>query len=393
MNLTAADILAIRNLSQEEFTNLLNQAKAGKHRWGNKRLLRITSGITQVDLFCYLGVRFGRPKGILTALRNDDSDNFAHWHYTLSMNGELVEIISFTYRIEVMLPNRYKCTAEYFCSLIKDEITRHAEQIAHFKSQLEEWVTFLNPYKHLKYSAGRLLARASELNSALDKSPKHPENESELRLFIKAYPKNAEKADELSGLCLSIKMMAPVIAESFVNLLIFILTKPEIKNNEARMKKFVRAPIEDRLEALHKNCLHIAKPIDLDHPLVKDFIELMGRRNDLLHGNIRPMKKTDERIYFLRKMPLFAEWRSQFERSLKSRMETHTLTDAQTDMDVASRFIGHLTNHLDSTAAYNIEILADTMDLGYDIKRKILGKLLPDFLTDFIPADPRPDAT
>lgn len=390
MNLTSADILAIRNLNRDEFTNLLNQAKEGKHSWGKKRILRITSGLTQVDLFCYLGVRFGRPKGILTILRSDDSDNLAHWHYTLSINGELLEIISFTYRIEVMMPSRYECTENDFSNLLKDQIAKHAEQIAHFKSQLEEWVTFLNPYKHLKSSADRLLARASELDSALDKSPKHPANETELRAFVEAYPKNAENADELSGLCLSIKMMAPVIAESFINLLIFILTKPEIKNDDKRMDKFLKLGIQPRLEALHNNCIYFAKPVDTNHPIVKDFIDLMGRRNDLLHGNVKPMKKSDERIYFLGKMPLFSEWRSMFERSLKTRMQAHTLTDAKTDMEIASKFIEHLMTHLDSTAAHSIEILAGTIDLGYDIKRKILGKLFPNYVHDLIPADPKP---
>lgn len=390
MNLTASEILSIRNLTQDEFTNLLNQAKAGKHSWGKKRLLRIKSGLSQVDLFCYLGLRFGPPKGILTILRKDDSDNFAHWHYTLSMNGELLEIISFTYRIEVMIPSGYECTEDDLSNLLNDEIAKHAEQIAHFKSQLEEWVTFLNPYQHLKSSAGRLLARANELEIALDKSPKHPANEAELRSFTEAYSKNAQNADELSGLCLSIKMMAPVIAESFINLLIFILTKPKIKNDDKKMEKFIKLPIQPRLEALHNNCIYIAKPVDPNHPLFRDFIDLMNRRNDLLHGNIKPMKKSDERIYFLGKMPLFSEWRTLFERSLKTRMQAHTLTEAQTDMEIASKFIDHLMTHLDPTAANGIEIIANTIDLGYDIKRKILGKLFPNYVHDFIPADPQP---
>jgi hypothetical protein len=387
MNLTPSDILSIRNLREDEFKNVLNQAATGKHISQKKSLLRITSGISQVDLFCYLGIRFGLPKGILSLVRNDDSDNLVHWHYTLSINGELLEIISFTYRIEVMLPSNYKCSTEDFNNLLNDEIKKYDKQIEVFKNQLEEWITFLNPYKHLKHSANRLLIRAYELDKALDKCPKHPVNEKELRVFIESYPKNAENADELSGLCLSIRMMAPVIAESFINLLIFILSKPEIKNNEKEMDKFIRLPINYRLQALHDKCLYIDKPIDINHLIVKNFLDLMKRRNDLLHGNIIPMKKTDEHIYFLKKIPLFVEWRSIFERSLKTRMETYTVADAQADIDVTSKLIEYLMQHLNQSVKHNIQILADTMDLGYDIKRKILGKLLPNITTDFIPKE------
>jgi hypothetical protein len=183
MKLTSADVLSIRNLSEDEFKNLLNQAAKGKNISKDRRLIRITSGITQVDLFCYLRIRFGLPKGILSLLRNDDSDNLVHWHYTLFLNEELLEIMCFTYRIEVMLPSKYLCNTEDFCSLLNDEIIKYYKQITVFKNHLEEWITFLNPYKNLKHSANRMLIRAYELDKALDKCPKHPVNEKELKAF------------------------------------------------------------------------------------------------------------------------------------------------------------------------------------------------------------------
>lgn len=385
MNITTEDINSIRNLTEKESLDLLKLATERKHNTGKRQHIQISTGLTQVDLFCYLAVRFGRPKGILSLLRKDDSDNLVHWHYTLSLNGDLVDILSFTYRIEVFLPEKYACTTEDFCTLLSSEIGKHAEQISGMKSKLEEWLTFLNPHKHLKNSAKRLLLRAGELESTLDKTLKHPVTESELREFSAAFRRNADIADELSGLCLSIKMMAPVIAESFINLLIFILAKPEIKKDEKRMESFLRKSIGDRLKALHKDCLHIHGPVDLDNPSIRDFLAMMTRRNDLLHGNVRPMIKTDEHIYFLEKTPLFSEWRSMFERALKTKIQAYTLADAQSDISVAFKFTEHLSTYLDPNVTREILAIAETTDLGFDIKRKILGRLFSNQLTDLIP--------
>lgn len=39
----------------------------------------ITNEIKPIDLFCYLSAKYGDPNGILTILKNDDSDNLIHW--------------------------------------------------------------------------------------------------------------------------------------------------------------------------------------------------------------------------------------------------------------------------------------------------------------------------
>jgi hypothetical protein len=68
-------------------------------------------------------------------------------------------------------------------------------------------------------------------------------------------------------------------------------------------------------------------------------------------------------------------------------MQTYTVADAQADIDITSKFIEYLMQRINSDIRYNIQILAETMDLGYDIKRKILGKVLPNLLMDFIPKE------
>src|SRR4051812_4798438 len=71
------------------------------------RRLFIKSGIKPVDLYCYLYARFGPPNGMQSFLRDDDSNNIFHWHYSLWADGISIEIMAATYKIEMWLPEDF----------------------------------------------------------------------------------------------------------------------------------------------------------------------------------------------------------------------------------------------------------------------------------------------
>src|ERR1039458_5233170 len=52
--------------------------------------------ISPLDLYVYLRARFGKPNGFQMALKNQSSDNYVHWHWTLQYEDQVFHIMGLT---------------------------------------------------------------------------------------------------------------------------------------------------------------------------------------------------------------------------------------------------------------------------------------------------------
>lgn len=119
-----------------------------------------------------------------------------------------------------------------------------------------------------------------------------------------------DKYVEATSLGLSISMLLPVYAESFINFILFMLAKPEIKKDKNSYDKILRMRINERVSCLHENCIGFAQPVDYNHvQACKDFHSIMNKRNEILRGNINPMNYLFDSIYFEYRTPLFEIFR------------------------------------------------------------------------------------
>jgi hypothetical protein len=54
---------------------------------------------------------------------------------------------------------------------------------------------------------------------------------------------------------MALRFMVPVLAESFINLLVFMLCRPDIKSNPRLYENFVRSNIDVKIQSLHITAL------------------------------------------------------------------------------------------------------------------------------------------
>jgi hypothetical protein len=87
------------------------------------------------------------------------------------------------------------------------------------------------------------------------------------------------------GLCFGIRSMLPVMAEAFVNLLLFALMRPELKSNQRLRDNTIRQPIDIRIMNLSVTCTGFESQVDYKHAAFKAYHTLVNERNDLLHGD------------------------------------------------------------------------------------------------------------
>jgi hypothetical protein len=293
------------------------------------------------------------------------------WHYTLAWRKRHVHIVCYHFRIDVIFgPGpEVDVTPAEFASFLTNALARHKQQLGEARKKVERFKSFLNPFSHMLDAINRLLVRARELDEGLVKTRGHPESLHDIQWHYENQEKHSMAASELTGCCLSVRMMAPVAAEMFINLIIFNLFRNEGEPSDAK-KDFKRASIIDRVETLADRCDGFAIRPDMKSDAIRGFLDLMNRRNDLLHGNIKPEDRVEDDFQVHDGVPTIMKFRSMFDRALGPTINAFPLAEAERDCQVALGFINYLLSCLDDKWKQEYELMKESIDLHYGVRCK-----------------------
>jgi hypothetical protein len=184
------------------------------------------------------------------------------------------------------------------------------------------------------------------------------------------------------GICFGIRSMLPVMAEAFVNLILFALMKLEIKSDQRLGDNIFRQPIDIRIKSLHLNCSGFTNPIDCSNETCGEYHSVVNDRNDLLHGNVSIDKLKFNEVFFQDRVPIFQEYRSMWERSVGVDAKTVGLEKVAHEIAAIERFIEYVLSCIEPSVRSRIELMLDKRDLGLNEKNGRWGILFPDRLVD-----------
>lgn len=350
---------------------------------------RVGNEIKPSDLYCYLYARFGPPNGIQNFLRTDDSDNLIHWEWTLACKNGLIQFMGMNLRTEIIFLGDWNfplLDKDQLINHIKNDFSSYGKRMSEIRRErLENWDVFVNPYKQIKNVILQLKNDLEELN--LNPNNEKLENPSgglaTLQKFIEDWKTIAERYNKGIGLALSLRIMMPILAESFINLIIFVLCRPDIKKNERLFDSFVRQNIDIRIQSLHVNCIGFQKSVDWSSKECKAYNTIVNSRNDLLHGNIALSKLKFSEIFFNGKVPVFKQYESMWKQSIGVSINSSGLTNINTEFEIVNSFIEYVYSCLDPSIKKQVFMIAEKRDLGMNKDSGIIGILLPDHLADF----------
>jgi hypothetical protein len=350
-------------------------------------MFELRNELRPVDLFCYLGARFGRPNGIQNFLRSDDSDNLIHWDWTLIYNDALVQFIGMNFRTEVFFFGLSVTDADRdsLITQLKAGFQKHGSKMGEVRKCLEHWIEFVNPYQRVRRALDRLL---SELNAlALTTEPQHPDllglDSDDDEILRAQWQETADRYSRGFGLCFGIRSMLPVAAEAFVNLLIYTLMRPEIRRDERLRDNVIRQPIDVRIKSLPINCLGFKQMPDYSSPSCREYHKLVNERNDLLHGNIVIDKLKFNEVYFDGKVPVFRSYRSWWERSLGVELDAVGLKQLPQDIAIVDGLVNYLLSCVHDDLREKLEVIISRYELGLEIESQRVSVLFPPWLVDF----------
>lgn len=277
---------------------------------------------------------------------------------------------------------------------IKKDFERFGKKLKEVKKGLENWRLFYNPYYRLKRIVNKYSEELAEIVKKDFDLPADPQAfpsfyasdqdtfKTEIYEFtdkIKAVSDRYTRAQELST---SLHLMCPVWAESFINFVIFVLVREEIKNDQRLYQDYLRKDIDVRIKLLHINCEGFSKPIDSKNGIYKAFHSLMNERNDLLHGNIDPKKLGYETVYFDDTIPLFTEPQGLARNSLGVSLAGIEPNESLNKVETVEKFIDFILGHLSEPYKEQLPTILNKRDLGWREDTKRLGVLFADFIAE-----------
>lgn len=281
--------------------------------------LAVRHHLSPVDVYCYLKARFGEPNGIQNSLRTNDSSNWIHWDFMLKAGDEDVYICGTSREVHFGLSARM--TDDDWRDLILG-IKSGYKQVAKEKSavlkSLEQWVVFPNKYIEVAEICAGLHADIVD-NAGGFRGYKTPSSWTKKGRAQEAVLKQlAERSSKVHRSSLQLSLLTPILAEAFINMVILILCKKEIRNNKRQFDAFIRSQIDTKLFDLAYKCEGFVRPIDQNSEGFKNFKKVMDNRNHIIHGNCDPVREQIEPVYFDGTRPLFKYSGDHFGRFLEA---------------------------------------------------------------------------
>ena len=372
------DVSGLRSVHPRSLFESIKAKTFPPHRF----IFEVKNEIKPLDLYSYLYARFGPPNGVQNFLRHDDSDNLFHWDWTVSEKRGLITFLGLTFRTEIHFLGGFEpgsIDREHFLESIKGDFKNYGKQLSEVRSSLEKWVEFVNPFQRIKASIDALIGELEALGLSDEEGP-------EIDVLD---PATREKWNEAGtkysrgfGLCFGIRAMLPILAEAFVNLLLFVLCRPELKADKRLYEHMLRQPIDVRIKSLHLHCTGFSKAVDYSNVVCGKYHSVVNERNDLLHGNVDIEKLAFGEVYFNGTVPVFPEYKSMWEKSLGVGLKAAGLSKIKEEHKSVAEVIDFILGCIEPETRGSILHLLTTRNLGFREQTGRIGILFPDHLVD-----------
>jgi hypothetical protein len=303
------------------------------------------------------------------------------------ISGEaIIEILAHTRRVDIGIKSKYKfLTADWeqLTISLKNSFRSHCKEISAVRKQLEEWTLFVNPYFRLKSIVSILKKDLEnlEINEPLPITENADKNQR--KHYWKHYERWIDEITETQLLGTTLRMLAPVLAEAFINLVIFLFAKNEIKADKSLYESTIRKSIDSRVKFLSTNCEGFKAEIDSESDQFRNFLRLMNYRNDFLHGNINPKKLSFDKVYFDKdNTPLFKDEQSLQKRLLLNSLKLVEKDVALNDVRIVEKFTEFILSHMEEDYREAALLIMEDRNPGVRAVDKRVGTLFPSTISE-----------
>lgn len=334
--------------------------------------------LSPLAIYKYLVSRFGPPYGFQTFLKKPrDSDNLVHWDYMIKAGSIMITIQGGNRDVQVQIDGKIMSYEDWvqFAKVLKSDFERCSTGMAKVGATLEKWSIVSNRFAMIADACAGLHEVLTEDVDAPDYTPHKRNTEEGLHQYYAQIKEVGQRASRVFSASLSLDLITPVLAEAFVNLVIFLTQKDEIKQNQRQYDQYIRQPIDTRVFDLHLKCNGFTRRVDQNSVEYKAFKRVMDRRNHHLHGNIDPLKDAIETVFFDKFTPLYERGGDPMLELFKKKESVFDIPGVLGRYQDVHFFVQYVLSLIESKTREEIEMLMSDGTFGYDASRKRPGRL------------------
>lgn len=344
----------------------------------SKNGLIIRTHLRPVDTYAYLRARFGKPNGFQNFLRNDDSDNWIHWDFNLKADDEDIHIAGTSRNVHILVSEDLSDPDwKQLILTLKDEFGRLGNEKSAITKTFEKYLSFQNKFVRISGLCAErhaIIVDADPPNLTL---PRSTSSKRTIRKYHKVLDVLGKRATALYGNCLTLRLLTPIMAEAYFNMLILAFCKKSILDDKAAYRAFVRAKIPRRIELIAENCDGFVAVIRKDTKAYADFMRVMNRRNFAIHGNMDPEMEQIETVYFEGRRPLFATGGDNILKLFEHLEAINKPTSVVRDYEAVHAFLHEITTYLSPRHQRFFEQVISDPYPGYEVHKKRITRILP----------------
>ncbi len=218
-------------------------------------------------------------------------DQPIQWDFMLRWRSFYLHFIKTSFTLEAFLrcPSRTKRgpSSDWVDKFLSHNISAHSSTIDKEQKELEHHILFINPYKRYKRIANYCVARLEAIDY---KPPTYPDSLPATNEDVEAHKKSYGKfwSDTFAQMTYSLMLTltAAFLGESYLNMLIQVLARPDVKAKQSVFKNFLRQSTDLKLQQLPMFCHGFESEVDMTDKRIRDFLALLRLRNDLVHSNL-----------------------------------------------------------------------------------------------------------
>jgi hypothetical protein len=336
--------------------------------------------ISPLDVYKYLAARFGPPYGFQTLFKKpNDSDNLIHWDYLVKAGTNMIWFQGGNREVQVQIDGKIMSPEDWvqFSKALKCEFGRCASGMVKVGATLEKWSIVSNRFAMIAGACAEFHDILTDEADAPDFTPHKRHTEEGIQRYYAQIEEVRQRGNRVFSASLSLDLITPVLAEAFINLVIFVTRKDELKQNQRQYDQYIRQAIDTRVYDLHLKCNHFTSKIDPNGKEYKAFKKVMDRRNHALHGNIDPVKDAIETVFFDNFTPLYEKGADPILELFRKKEAVFDISGVLNRYHDIHSFFHYILSLIESNVRDKIEMFMSDETFGYDASRNKLGRLFP----------------
>ncbi len=330
----------------------------------------------ELRLFALLKWRMGGPNGPFTMLLENpsgDPDAAFKWDYLFVPAGDLkLQIIRAVHGIDIWWWGA-EVAPEDIVAYLHDNLARYEKEIEEAIAGLEQYTLIMNPYvRH------RAIARfaAEDLDKVNPVEPRHPDgplSREQIKEYIEHCKLYMNLVERQASLLLLLVTESAFMAEAYLNLLIAILVRPQIRATKAIMDECLLRNWRAKIQRLHVDCHGIPEAADLGDARVANAKRMFDIRNRVAHSYPDREAMAVGKMWFDQYFPVLEKAEAFSNLAIVPNNQLPSLEEARFCWKVSNVLVEFLTDLVDPRRRDDIRLAAKANPLGYNETKKIYG--------------------